>query len=217
MTETAGESRAFDSINLESWDIVVIVAYFVGVIAVGFWVGASLFASNIGSGHFVGLAGSGAATGIGIAGFELNAVFILMILGWFFVPVYVASGADLFAGAIFIKQALDWNLYVSVCVLLAIACIFTVAGGLSAVIWTDFVQTILIVVGAFVLMVLSFIRVGGYNKLMRDFAFAEPTNNSYVQFDLDNTVLAPRFPTTTTTCCAPHPTLSCPGPEWCLV
>ncbi|KAL1428636.1 hypothetical protein MTO96_002989 [Rhipicephalus appendiculatus] len=36
-------------------------------------------------------------------------------------------------------------------------------------------------------MVLSFIRVGGYEKLMRDFAFAEPTNNSYVQFDLDNT------------------------------
>ena len=33
----------------------------------------------------------------------------------------------------------------------AIACIFTVAGGLSAVIWTDFVQTILMVIGAFIL------------------------------------------------------------------
>lgn len=246
MEETASDKTSFQSVNLESWDIVVIVAYFVGVMAVGIWsswrssrgsmsgyflasrsmhwipVGASLFASNIGSGHFVGLAGSGAATGIGIAGFELNAVFVLMILGWFFVPVYVASGvytmpeylrkrfggqrirvylsvlalllsiftkisADLFAGAIFIKQALDWNLYMSVCVLLVIACIFTVAGGLSAVIWTDFVQTILMVVGAFALMVLSFIRVGGYEKLMRDFAFAEPANKSFVQFTEDNT------------------------------
>ncbi|XP_077510192.1 sodium/mannose cotransporter SLC5A10-like [Amblyomma americanum] len=244
MTE-AGVGKAFESINLEVWDIVVIVAYFVGVIGVGIWsswkssrgsmsgyflasrsmhwipVGASLFASNIGSGHFVGLAGSGAATGIGIAGFELNAIFILMILGWFFVPVYVASGvytmpeylrkrfggqrirvylsvlalllsiftkisADLFAGAVFIKQALDWNLYLSVVVLLAIACIFTVAGGLSAVIWTDFVQTILIVIGAFVLMVLSLIKVGGYEKLMHDFAFAEPTNESFVRYTLDN-------------------------------
>ncbi|KAK7091957.1 sodium/glucose cotransporter 2-like [Littorina saxatilis] len=96
-------------------DILVIIAYFIAVISVGIisscrnrgsiggyflagrsmhWVpvGASLFASNIGSGHFVGLAGSGAASGIGIAVFELNAIFILMILGWLFVPVYVAAG-----------------------------------------------------------------------------------------------------------------------------
>ena len=55
-------------------------------------VGASLFASNIGSGHFIGLAGSGAASGIGIATFEMNAIFILMLLGWVFVPVYMAAG-----------------------------------------------------------------------------------------------------------------------------
>ena len=55
-------------------------------------VGASLFASNIGSGHFIGLAGSGAASGVGIAGFELTAPFYLMLLGWFFLPVYMVSG-----------------------------------------------------------------------------------------------------------------------------
>ena len=55
-------------------------------------VGASLFASNIGSEHFIGLAGSGAAGGIGVASYEINAIFILMLLGWFFVPVYLASG-----------------------------------------------------------------------------------------------------------------------------
>lgn len=74
--------------------------------------GASLFASNIGSGHFVGLAGSGASSGIAIASFELTvshifrqinelwliwsrnlqAVFYIMMLGWLFVPVYMASG-----------------------------------------------------------------------------------------------------------------------------
>ena len=70
-------------------------------------VGASLFASNIGSEHFIGnrtiaslqafflfsyktsivsknqgLAGSGAASGVAIASYEMNAIFILMILGW---------------------------------------------------------------------------------------------------------------------------------------
>lgn len=55
-------------------------------------VGASLFASNVGTDHFIGLAGSGAATGIGVAGFELNALFIVLLLAWVFVPVYMASG-----------------------------------------------------------------------------------------------------------------------------
>ncbi len=55
-------------------------------------VGASLFASNIGSEHFIGLAGSGAAAGIAVASYEVNAIFILHLLGWFFVPVYLVSG-----------------------------------------------------------------------------------------------------------------------------
>ena len=54
-------------------------------------IGASLFASNIGSGHFTGVPGSGAASGVGLALFEINAVFILMFLGWFFVPVFMKS------------------------------------------------------------------------------------------------------------------------------
>ena len=34
----------------------------------------------------------------------------------------------------------DGPIYVSILVLLAIACVFTIAGGLTAVIWTDFIQ-----------------------------------------------------------------------------
>ena len=36
--------------------------------------------------------------------------------------------ADLYAGAIFIEQALGWNLYLAIVVLLAIAALFTIAG-----------------------------------------------------------------------------------------
>ena len=55
-------------------------------------VGASLFASNIGSEHFIGLAGSGAASGVAIATYKMSAIFTIMLLGWFFVPVYLSSG-----------------------------------------------------------------------------------------------------------------------------
>nr|XP_053636730.1 sodium/glucose cotransporter 4-like [Cherax quadricarinatus] len=219
-------------------DVVVIVVYFVFVLGVGLFsswksqrgtvsgyflasrnmhwipVGASLFASNIGSGHFIGLAGSGAAAGIGVAGFEQSAVYILMLLGWLFVPVYMSSGvytmpeylrerfggqrirvylsflalllyiftkisADLYAGALFIQLALnktspEW-LYLSILFLLAVAAVFTIAGGLTAVVWTDFVQTILMIVGAFILMVISFIKVGGYESLVERFPYATAT------------------------------------------
>jgi len=50
--------------------------------------------SNIGSEHFVGLAGSGASGGIGVGAWELNALMLLQLLGWVFVPVYIASGVS---------------------------------------------------------------------------------------------------------------------------
>uniref|UniRef100_A0AAY4AGK4 Sodium/glucose cotransporter 1 n=1 Tax=Denticeps clupeoides TaxID=299321 RepID=A0AAY4AGK4_9TELE len=127
-------------------------------------IGASLFASNIGSGHFVGIAGTGAATGIAIGGFEWNALVMVVILGWLFVPIYIKAGvvtmpeylkkrfggqririylsvlslalyvftkisvslADMFAGAIFINQALGLNIYLAVVLLLLITALYTV-------------------------------------------------------------------------------------------
>nr|ACO15007.1 Sodium/myo-inositol cotransporter [Caligus clemensi] len=178
-------------------------------------VGASIFASNIGSGHFIGLAGTAATTGIGVNAFELGAVFFILLLGWFFLPVYLSSGvytmpeylkkrfggnrirlylssltlllyiftkisADLYAGAIFItvatrtEDAGDLAIYGSIAVLLGFACLFTVFGGLMAVIWTDFVQTVLMVLGATLLSVVSIREVGGYESLLTGFFASDP-------------------------------------------
>ncbi|MFZ5610025.1 MAG: sodium:solute symporter [Pseudomonadota bacterium] len=102
---------------MQAADWVIVIAYFVVIFAVAiivtvrdkargtpqdyflagknvgwFIVGASLFASNIGSEHLVGLAGSGAAGGVAVAQFEILAGLILLLLGWLFVPFYLASG-----------------------------------------------------------------------------------------------------------------------------
>ncbi len=53
-------------------------------------IGASIFASNIGSEHLVGLAGAGASTGMAMAHWEMHA-WIILILGWVFVPFYSRS------------------------------------------------------------------------------------------------------------------------------
>ncbi|MEQ2174054.1 hypothetical protein GOODEAATRI_003864 [Goodea atripinnis] len=102
--------------TMEAADIVVVVVYFILVLGIGFlamrkanqgtvsgyflagrsmnWaaVGASLFVSNIGSEHFIGLAGSGAASGFSVAAWEFNALLLLQLLGWVFIPVYIQCG-----------------------------------------------------------------------------------------------------------------------------
>uniref|UniRef100_A0A8C5BMR2 Solute carrier family 5 member 2 n=1 Tax=Gadus morhua TaxID=8049 RepID=A0A8C5BMR2_GADMO len=214
-------------------DISVIIGYFILVISVGIWsmlrnnrstvggyflagrtmtwwpVGASLFASNIGSGHFVGLAGTGAASGIAVGSFEWNALFIVLLLGWLFVPVYLTAGVitmpqylkkrfggsrislylsvislflyiftkisvDMFSGAVFIQQALGWNIYVAVIALLSITALYTITGGLAALMYTDMVQTLVIIAGAVVLTAFSLSKVGGYAALLARYSTALP-------------------------------------------
>ncbi|CAF3377085.1 unnamed protein product [Rotaria sp. Silwood2] len=205
---------AITSVALHWADILVLVAYFAIVMGFGIWVGASLFASNIGSVHFIGLAGSGASNGIGIAGFELSAIYVLMILGWIFLPVYIKVdvytmpefikkrfggdrirfyltilalalsiftkiSVDLYSGAIFLNQALGWNMYVSIIALIFVAAIFTIGGelnnnkrGLSAVIWTDFIQTIIMIISAFILMIICCVKVGGIQLIKELYPYA---------------------------------------------
>ncbi len=104
-------------VDLISLDYIIIAGYFVVVFGIAAWatfkekvnasssdyflggknvgwfvIGASLFASNIGSEHLVGLAGSGASSGVAVGQFEILAGFMLLLLGWVFVPFYVRSG-----------------------------------------------------------------------------------------------------------------------------
>ncbi|KAM8743708.1 sodium/glucose cotransporter 1 [Acanthopagrus schlegelii] len=223
-------------------DISVIVIYFLVVLGVGIWamvrtnrstvggfflagrsmvwwpIGASLFASNIGSGHFVGIAGTAAAEGIAIGGFEWNALIVVVILGWLFVPIYIKAGvvtmpeylkkrfggqrirvylsvlslflyvftkisADMFSGAIFINQALGLNIYLAVIMLLMITALYTVTGGLAAVIYTDTLQTIIMVVGSFILMGFAFHEVGGYNNFQDLYMQAVPNITGNISAD----------------------------------
>ncbi|XP_004645555.1 sodium/glucose cotransporter 1 [Octodon degus] len=215
-------------------DISVIIIYFVVVMAVGLWamfstnrgtvggfflagrsmvwwpIGASLFASNIGSGHFVGLAGTGAAAGIATGGFEWNALILVVVLGWVFVPIYIKAGvvtmpeylrkrfggqriqiylsvlslllyiftkisADIFSGAIFINMALGLDIYLAIFVLLAITALYTITGGLAAVIYTDTLQTAIMLVGSLILTGFAFHEVGGYEAFMEKYMKAIPT------------------------------------------
>ncbi|PWA22438.1 hypothetical protein CCH79_00020482 [Gambusia affinis] len=188
-------------------------------------IGASLMSSNVGSGLFIGLAGTGAAGGIAVGGFEWNAAWVLVALGWIFIPVYISAGVvtmpeylalrfgnrririymsvlslilyiftkisklqrcrvsdhmcicqtDMFSGALFIQVSLGWNLYLSTAILLLVTAAYTVAGGLAAVIYTDALQTLIMVGGALSLMFMAFIKVGWYEGLVDRYMSSIPT------------------------------------------
>ncbi|XP_058142004.1 sodium/glucose cotransporter 2 isoform X3 [Dasypus novemcinctus] len=170
-------------------DILVIAAYFLLVIGVGLWAMCRTNRGTVG-GYF--LAGRSMAW--------WPALFVVLLLGWLFAPVYLTAGVitmpqylrkrfgghrirlylsvlslflyiftkisvDMFSGAVFIQQALGWNIYASVIALLGITMIYTVTGGLAALMYTDTVQTFVILGGAFILMGYAFHAVGGYSGL----------------------------------------------------
>ncbi|TNM87694.1 hypothetical protein fugu_005915 [Takifugu bimaculatus] len=222
------------NLALDVADIAVIVVYFIIVIVVGIWssrrssrstiggyflagrsmtwfpIGASLMSSNVGSSLFIGLAGQAAMGGMAVGGFEWNATWVLVALGWLFVPVYISAGvvtlpeylgkrfggqririytsvlslilyvftklsADIFSGALFIQVSLGWDLYLSTAILLLITAAYTVTGGIAAVIYTDSLQTIIMVGGALALMFISFARIGWYEGLVELYMSAIPS------------------------------------------
>ena len=65
---------------------------------------------------------------------------------------------DLYAGALFLTRAMQWDgdvgMYLAIIVLLLVAAVFTIFGGLTAVIWTDAVQVVLMTAGSIVLSVM---------------------------------------------------------------
>ncbi|XP_070844772.1 sodium/glucose cotransporter 1 isoform X3 [Chaetodon trifascialis] len=93
-----------------------------------------------------------------------------------FLYVFTKISADMFSGAIFINQAMGLNIYLAVIILLLITALYTVTGGLAAVIYTDTLQTIIMVVGSFILMGFAFDKVGGYESFQQKYMEAIPTD-----------------------------------------
>jgi SSS family solute:Na+ symporter len=208
--------------NLSFVDILVIAGYFVLLGAIAYWaakreknvssdfflasrdvgwlaVGASLFASNIGSEHLVGLAGTGAASGLAVGHFEWLASFILLLLGWLFVPFYLRSAVytmpeflerrfnpasrsyftwvsivgyvltkisvTLFAGGIVMRAVTGFDFWTSAAILIVITGLYTIFGGLRAVIYTEVMQAVVLILGSVTLMFIGLNAVGGLSGL----------------------------------------------------
>lgn len=178
-------------------------------------IGASIFASNIGSEHLVGLAGAGASSGMAMAHWEMHG-WLILILGWFFVPFYARSGVftmpeflerrynahsrsflsiislvsyvltkvavTVYAGGVVFKQVFGIEtmfgidfFWISAIGLVVLTGIYTVFGGMKAVLYTSVIQTPVLLVGSLAVLVIGLMKLGGWQEMM-EICRAVPVN-----------------------------------------
>ncbi len=82
-----------------------------------------------------------------------------------FAYVFTKISVALFAGAILIKAVLGWDPIVSAVLLVLATGVYTVAGGLAAVIYTDMIQAFILIGGSVVLTFIGLDKVGGFEGL----------------------------------------------------
>ena len=165
-----------------------------------FVIGASILASNVGSEHIVGLAGTAAQSGLVMGHYELHS-WIILLLGWVFVPFYMRSmvytmpeflerrfnsqsrillsviqllsyiitkaSVTIFAAATVITiffPGIDF--WTAAIILVIVTGVYTVFGGLHAVMYTEAIQAIVLLLGSAVLLFYGLDKVGGWDGLI---------------------------------------------------
>ncbi|RXN02120.1 Sodium/glucose cotransporter 5 [Acipenser ruthenus] len=88
--------------------------------------------------------------------------------------VFTKISTDLYSGALFVQVCLGWNLYVSTVLMLVVTALYTIAGGLAAVIYTDTLQTFIMIIGAIILTITAFNKIDGYHNLEKVYLNAIP-------------------------------------------
>ncbi|XP_041085598.1 sodium/glucose cotransporter 5-like [Polyodon spathula] len=89
--------------------------------------------------------------------------------------VFTKISTDLYSGALFVQVCLGWNLYVSTVLMLVVTALYTIAGGLAAVIYTDTLQTFIMIIGAIILTITAFNKIDGYHNLEKVYLNAIPS------------------------------------------
>ena len=169
--------------NLSTVDILVIVIYAIGIFTLAQWVsreraghikntsdyflasknlpwwaiGASLIAANISAEQIVGMSGSGYAIGLAIASYEWMAALTLLIVGKYFLPIFLAN--RIYTMPQFLEQRYGRLLPVIMAIFWLALYIFV---NLTSIIWLGSIavnkvagvdqDTALIVLGAFALL-----------------------------------------------------------------
>jgi len=79
--------------------------------------------------------------------------------------VFTKISVQLYAASVVLERVAGWSLWKTAIVLVIATGVYTIAGGLAAVIYTDMVQTMILIFGAVLLTIIGLHRVGGFEAL----------------------------------------------------
>lgn len=79
--------------------------------------------------------------------------------------IFIKISITLFAGGLLLHEVLDWDIYTSTLIMVLVTGLYTVIGGLRAVIYTQIFQTAFFLGGAILLTFFGLKEVGGINGL----------------------------------------------------
>src|SRR5580704_2123457 len=79
--------------------------------------------------------------------------------------VFTKISVHLYAAAIVLERVVGWSPLTAAVILVVATGIYTIAGGLAAVIYTDLVQTLILLAGAIALTIIGLDKVGGFAGL----------------------------------------------------
>jgi SSS family solute:Na+ symporter len=102
----------------------------------------------------------------------------ISILAYIFTKISVS----LFAGAILLKVIVGWDFLTSAIILVAVTGLYTMLGGLSAVIFADVIQSIILIIGSAIIVLIGLDKVGGFEGLRASlpadfFSMIRPANH----------------------------------------
>src|SRR5437870_11882876 len=79
--------------------------------------------------------------------------------------IFTKISVHLYAAGIVLERVVGWNPLTAALILVIATGVYTIAGGLAAVIYTDLVQTLILIAGAVILTTIGLHRVGGFAGL----------------------------------------------------
>ena len=81
--------------------------------------------------------------------------------------IFIHIGFSLYAGAVVLEGMFGLDKMVSIVLIAGLTGIYTIVGGLIAVVFTESVQTIILLLGAIILTTIAYVKVGGWSGLQQ--------------------------------------------------
>ncbi len=101
--------------------------------------------------------------------------------------IFIHIGFSLYTGAVVMRGLFGINMYVSIITVAALTGLYTIIGGLLAVVLTESIQTVILLLGAICITLIGMDKMGGWAELQ---AHVHPVNFSIIRPSSDPTGLS---------------------------